>query len=404
MASSRWKTGSETVDDFLEKLKNRRSVPLKHRPRAFWLLALYIPLITLPWVLTCILAQRPINATSYINHKGFSDADIRSFRNWKNSVDVLNSIAGLVTIPFLSALLAQAAVVFCQRTHPGQFLGLQDLFALADRSWTNIAALWRCVFSQPGKGVSGTKWAGSFLLPAACLILLGALQQPIYQILVHVDLTAVTTCRDTRYQYKSRNATHCVGHRGSDYRPIGVDIEPAQMAHIYHPKFLPRLMSDLASISLDGEQPNLWSDYMSKMSWLRSRSVGSATLDERYKSLRPWISRFASDSNELPKFFVTDLAANASTGVLREHIMRFNTSIQCKEIDRIVRPSRHLAQGKIHLPLLCERPTTQTFECVCLVRWEHFPGHDLEIVRTLRKNYTSIWSTWAASLEPSVNV
>jgi hypothetical protein len=339
MASSRLMTGSKTVDDFLDKFGNRRSVPLKHRSGAFWLLALYIPLITLPWVLTCILAQRPINATSYINHKGFSDPDIRNFRNWKNAVDVLNSIAGLITIPFLSALLAQAAVVFCQRTHPGQFLGLQDLFALADRGWTNIAALWRCVRSRPGQAASGTKWAGSFLLPAACLILLGALQQPLHQILVNMETTVVTTCRDTQYQYKSSNATHCVGHKGSDYRPIGIDIEPTQMAHIYHPKFLPRLISDLASISLNEEQPNLWSDYMSRSSWLHSRSMGSDMLDESYKSLRPWIPRFASETNDLPKFFVAGLAANSSTGVLREHIMRLNSSVQCKEIDRNSFPS-----------------------------------------------------------------
>jgi hypothetical protein len=345
MVAARWMTGSSRIDNFLNDLENRKALPLKHRARGFWLLALYIPLFTVPWVLTCVLAHRPINASSYIDQRGFTDAEVDNLRRWKNAVDVLNSIAGLITIPFLSALLAQAAVVFSQRTHGDQFMSLHDLFTLADRGWANPAALWRATKPRPVAKTSATKRAGAFLLPAAVLILLGAVQQPLYQILVRVNTVAVTTCSDTRYQYGSRNATHCTEPTSSAYKPIGIDIEPAQMDHIPHNVFLRRMTSDLASISLDEEQPNLWSDHVSSDTWLRARSFWSSTLDDRYRSLRPWLSGFIHGDYETPLFFVAALSANSTTGVLREHAMRLNSSIQCTEIDRASFPNQCLGKG-----------------------------------------------------------
>jgi hypothetical protein len=332
-------TGNKRSTRFPYNIVKGESVPLRQRTRGLCLLAVYVPLITIPWILTCILAQRPVNATSYKNHRGFPQEQIDGFRYWKNAVDVLNSIAGLITIPLLSALLAQAAVVFCQRTHPEQFLSVLDVFALADRGWTNVAAIWRSIQFRHSKNTSRTRWAGSFLLPAATLILLGALQQPLYQILVHVDTTFVAGCSDTRYQYRSRNVSHCTESMSIAYKPIGVDMEPAQMERIYHNMFLSRVTSSLATVSLYEEQPHLWSDEMSANVWIRSRSSWSNTIDDEYKSLSPWLPGFSTADYELPRFFVAGFPANSTTGVLREHAMRFNSSIQCEEIDRASFPS-----------------------------------------------------------------
>jgi hypothetical protein len=71
--------------------------PLRYRTKALWLLGLYILLIFVPWVLTCVLAHRPLNSGSYMRQQGFSDHDVSSIRNWKTAVDVLNSVAGLIT-------------------------------------------------------------------------------------------------------------------------------------------------------------------------------------------------------------------------------------------------------------------------------------------------------------------
>ncbi|KAH5336637.1 hypothetical protein HBI42_019520 [Parastagonospora nodorum] len=334
---NRWMTGSNRADAFLDNLETRNSQPLKRRSRTFWLLIVYTPLITLPWILTCILAQRPVNASSYIYQKGFSDSELRSLRRWKNAVDILNSIAGLITIPVLSTLLTQAAVVFCQRTGSGQFLSVQDLFALADRGWTNAATIYRSMRSKPDQSIPGAKWGGSFLLPAICLILLGALQQPLYQILVHMEGTSVTTCSDVGYQYMSPNATHCEGNYPPAHQPIGIDIEPARMALIYHTPFLQRLGSDLASVTRDAEQPNLWNDKMPADAW----RVSKANEQTYYKSLKPWLSGFTNPYNdyEMPEFFVAAIPTNSTTGVLRQHAMRFNSSVQCKSIERTSFPS-----------------------------------------------------------------
>lgn len=338
-------TGSKRIDTFLNGREEKRSLPLKHRSRGFWLVSLYVPFLVVPWILTCVLAHRPISSSSYVYHKGFSDSEVNTLRNWKNAVDVLNSIAALLTIPFLSALLAQATVVFCQRTHSQQFLSLHDVFTLADRGWTNIPALWKAIWSRPNSSTSGTKWAGTFLLPAACLILIGAIQQPLYQILVNVEAIPVATCGDTKYQFLSRNSSHCTDRTSSAYRPLGIDIEPSQMDHVYHNTFLRRLKSDLESVSIDEKQPHLWSDYMPAESWLESRSLWSGALDEKFQSLRPWLSGFAQKNYKLPQFFVAGLSSNMTTGVLREHLMRFNSSITCELIDRASFPSSCPGQG-----------------------------------------------------------
>jgi hypothetical protein len=128
-------TGSRRVDNLLEKSHDTDRHPLRHRTRHFWLLAFYVPLIIVPWALTCVLAKRPINAPSYVNQMGFLNYTVMTFRNLRVAVDVLNTIAALVTIPFLSALLAPAAVVFAQRRTSGEIMSLHDVFVLADRGW-----------------------------------------------------------------------------------------------------------------------------------------------------------------------------------------------------------------------------------------------------------------------------
>ncbi|KAJ7849488.1 hypothetical protein B0H14DRAFT_3452418 [Mycena olivaceomarginata] len=50
-------------------------------------------------------------------------------------IRVLNSISGVLVVPVVGTILAQAAVVFAQRRRPKQDLNLVQLFALADRGW-----------------------------------------------------------------------------------------------------------------------------------------------------------------------------------------------------------------------------------------------------------------------------
>jgi hypothetical protein len=128
---------------------------LRYHLRAFWLLCLYIPLVTLPWIMTVFLSRRPFGHDSYAKHQGFSEPEIFLVKNWVTAINVLNSIANMVTVPILSALLAQAAVVYTQRRSPSQQLIVRHLFALADRGWSDIRILFGSwLWEEPGSGAT----------------------------------------------------------------------------------------------------------------------------------------------------------------------------------------------------------------------------------------------------------
>ena len=349
-------TGEKASDS--SKFSDRHVArPLQYRTRAFWLLGFYVLLIVVPWVLTCVLAQRPINARSYVRQRGFTDDEVATMHKWKIAVDVLNSIAGLITskqyarivlpatctdcvnrypVPILSAVLAQAAVLFCQRRKPNEFLSLRDMFAIADRGWTNPSLIWSSLQTQPN--MRGRKSSARFLLPAAFLIVLGALQQPLYQILVRSSTASVLTCRTIPSWYIRRNCT------GSElYEEIGRELEPGPMALAEHLPMLSQVISGLASLSSRESQTHLWSvDPAFK--------PGDRLPEDHYvpDDLFHWLfqrSYYLGDLGEdptdypLPDFFVASIPMGTTTGVLRQHLMRLNSSVTCEKVDSSDFPS-----------------------------------------------------------------
>jgi hypothetical protein len=100
------------------------------------------------------------------------------------------------------------------------------------------------------------------------------------------------------------------------------------MPHIYHKKFLPRLAAELASISADKEQPNLWAGQMPE------DTLRVPYHSNQYRSLRSWLLGTHVYPDPGSAFFVTGLQANSTTGVLRQHAMRMNSSLQCEFIER----------------------------------------------------------------------
>lgn len=138
---------------------------LRYRRRAFYLLVFYLPFLIIPWILTCVLAVRPLDAPSYVNQgEGLSGKTLLSIYSSISAIRVLNSIAGLATIPVVSALLAQAAVVYCQRRKHNQSLNLGQTFALADRGWWDIQILWGALgWNKEGNG-SRFIWFAALLM------------------------------------------------------------------------------------------------------------------------------------------------------------------------------------------------------------------------------------------------
>ena len=110
---------------------------------------------------------RPPHLSSYYDQTGRYGANLWSIMLfWTALVRVLNAIGSLATVPVISALLAQGAVVYCQRRNIKQRLNLRHTFALADRGWTDIAILWDAL---PWRHSSGSM----FLWLAAGLLFVG---------------------------------------------------------------------------------------------------------------------------------------------------------------------------------------------------------------------------------------
>jgi hypothetical protein len=144
----------------------------RHQPKyhihAMVLILIYVPLLVLPWILTCVIAKRPLSATSYFNSRGFEDSEIKHMYNSARAVNVMNSVGSLVTIPILSALIAQAAAAYSHKHRSNPNFRLQHLVALADRGWTDPIALARS-WRWPRRG-SGVRYLLHF---ASLLVLLG---------------------------------------------------------------------------------------------------------------------------------------------------------------------------------------------------------------------------------------
>lgn len=140
---------------------------LRYRKRSLWLLGIYATLLMSSWIFTCVLMHRPISLPSYINQSGeYSLADWGHHERWMVAVDLMEKVVATIAVPTVSALLAQAAVVYTQRRKREQKLNMLQTFALADRGWTDITTLWQTLGGSSA-GSSNLLWAG------ACLVLIG---------------------------------------------------------------------------------------------------------------------------------------------------------------------------------------------------------------------------------------
>lgn len=142
--------------------------PFRYRKRTLGLLLIYIPLLIIPWVLTCILSVRPVTEPTYINQQGrYSPTTVRKFQIAVTVARVMTSIAAVLTVPVISAVLAHATVIYTQRRKSTQALHADQMFALADRAWQNAAKMANVIrrsFSSRGSDGSSLLWFGAFVL------------------------------------------------------------------------------------------------------------------------------------------------------------------------------------------------------------------------------------------------
>ncbi|PLB37508.1 uncharacterized protein BDW47DRAFT_117926 [Aspergillus candidus] len=303
--------------------ESRPGVPLalRYRKLTVYLLIFYVPLLVIPWVLTCVMSGSPApNGNSgqrYFPQYGLAAHGVYSMLSWVAAIRTLNSIASVATIPVTSTLLAQAAVVYTQKRKALQRLTLRQLFALADRRWSDVTAVLEAARTA-GRGIGSP-----FLWLGMGLIALSAVQHPLQQLLVSWESIPVMTCLD--------NPTGACGSMTPVV--VGYDPEPADLATIHQNRVVQEVMSSLATFNMLDLETHLWPD----PSYLDDH-VAVITDPTWRQTLRYWAMGETTSGddvmNHTPNFFVTALQNATGTGVLREHALRFNSSAWCDKIPR----------------------------------------------------------------------
>jgi hypothetical protein len=118
--------------------KNAQPSSLSYDLRSVVLILFFVPLVVTAWILTCVMAVRPVHYPSYINQTaGYYPETVRGWEKWWTAVRVLNSIISVLTVPIVSVLLAHGSIVYSQRCRASQKLKLSQMLALADRGWSD---------------------------------------------------------------------------------------------------------------------------------------------------------------------------------------------------------------------------------------------------------------------------
>lgn len=285
---------------------------LRYRHRALGLLGFYIPLLIIPWVLTSLLVYHPLRYSSYFTQAGFTADSLKVHRRLINALSVLNSFASIVTIPIVSALLAQAAVVYTQRRRKHQFVSIRQTFALADRGWSNLDILreawppWKRSGGHLEDKVGSWDGSGSaFLWLAALFLLICAVQQPIREAIVFSEPELVMTTND-----------NVAAGEKYFYNTLGFEPEPDDMSRIPEDVVVQDLSNSLSSFSGAEAPQHLWPDLGAPYPY--------TVREWNWKRVGPWRQPHTD-------YFVAALPNGTTTGVLKHRIMRLNSTVTCVE-------------------------------------------------------------------------
>ncbi|KAI1394324.1 uncharacterized protein F4822DRAFT_45154 [Hypoxylon trugodes] len=282
--------------------KVKEKPTLRYRKTPTFLLIIYLPTLIVPWVLICIMTKRPLGSSSYYDQTGTHYVDnAAGFL----VTQLLKAINAVLAVPVISTLLANAAIVYAMRRRPDQKLNVQQLFALADKGWSNYLLLLNA--NSHGRG-------SRFLWLAALLVIIAAILQPLISVLVTFEAVAATSCLDIPYKY-------C-----SEFGPvtIGFDPEPADMAFLQRDLVLQDVLGRLVTASDTEPQPNLWPVNPDSTDW-----IDGYTHPPYRRMFTPYSTKFGSNPDG---FFVSALENGTNTGVLREHAIRLNSSVHCELI------------------------------------------------------------------------
>ena len=233
-------------------------------------------------------------------------------------------------MPIVSALLAHGAVVYTQRreVQQKQATTLRQTFALADRGWMDISLLWnahmhRLMSSKYLWLAAGLLALSMSILSSSCRSSLtrcsGAIQQPIQQALVTTETIPIMTCANFQLYNSSKSCSLYPSNTIVAYDP-----EPYDLARIPRDIVVRETVKRLTTSTDAGVQLYLWNDPSANQGrYNRRNTVESKTFY--------WYNEHEAKDGT---YFVSALPNNTPTGVLREHAIRINSTVQCENLAR----------------------------------------------------------------------
>jgi hypothetical protein len=136
--------------------------PLQYRLYPGLLFLVYVTLLVIPWIFTCIADSRTKLTPNVVN-----PGAVERYKSWLAAVPLIQVVAAVAAIPFTSAIVAHTAVGHAQRWRNnegkmgGQRLSVSQVFALADRRWETLFPLHQVYYQS------------RFLIVATMLFILG---------------------------------------------------------------------------------------------------------------------------------------------------------------------------------------------------------------------------------------
>ncbi|KAH7313708.1 hypothetical protein B0I35DRAFT_480376 [Stachybotrys elegans] len=310
---------------------------------------IYMIILIVPWVLLCILAERPFSASSYYDQRGtMTRQDIQAIDAVVRFANGMRAMSALLSIPITSTIMAYAAVRYSQRRKADQVLSTRQLFFLADRGWMDLSIMW------PGR--VGMKLSGMVLLGAG-LVFFGIFSHTLQSILITFEPINAMSCLSVPAGDSSCGGTPQI---------VAEDAEPWAMARVSQNYMTQEVASRLMSINLNDSQPYLWPETTDL-----SEEETPITEDGQIPSRLNFFQRDADQERAHVRgtYFASSVREGTTTGVLRENAMRMNSSATCEIISRSSFPST--CDGDRPLEWSLERDNMQVRLCVPGSRDEH---------------------------------
>lgn len=147
-------------------------------------------------------------------------------------------------------------------------------------------------------------------------------QQPIQQLLVQTESFQVPTCKDTPVTFTSKSKTcDYIGDAGL-YQPIAYDPEPSDMSGIPLDVVTQYILKRSITVSEYDNEANLWPQ----------KPVPNTDILNVARNTFNWYYGYKLGGRT--GYFISALQYGTTTGVLRQHAVRLNSSISCTSVPR----------------------------------------------------------------------